>query len=170
LEALGICVIDAGGDTNIPAMAALYKGLGKRVFAVCDKQTLANQKLIEAQVEMAFVHEEKGIEDLVLKNTPEIALARFCTQIKWPEHLLGKFPQPFATPAAALREYFKGTKAEWGVADYLAQCDEHEIPEWFRSIAFCLNLLCDIPAPSLSKTTTSGSDGAVPGAAVYEAD
>jgi putative ATP-dependent endonuclease of the OLD family len=40
LEALGICTVDAGSDTNIPGMAQLYRDLGKRTFALCDKVTL----------------------------------------------------------------------------------------------------------------------------------
>ncbi|MFH1633382.1 MAG: AAA family ATPase, partial [Chloroflexota bacterium] len=39
LEALGICTINAGGETNIPDLAKLYRDLGKRTFAICDKQT-----------------------------------------------------------------------------------------------------------------------------------
>lgn len=143
LEALGICVINAGGETNIADMAALYKGLGKQVFAVCDKQSGINKKLIEEQVDLLLMHEEKGIEDLVLKKTTVEALSRFCNQIAWPEHLLKQFPQPALTPEEALREYFKGKKAEWGIADFLAQCQESEIPEWLRNACLSLRVMCD---------------------------
>lgn len=46
LEALGICTIDAGGETSIPDIARLYKGLGKRTFAICDKQSASNKAAI----------------------------------------------------------------------------------------------------------------------------
>src|SRR6202021_444015 len=39
VEALGICVIDAGTESQIADLAKLYKALGKRTFALCDKQT-----------------------------------------------------------------------------------------------------------------------------------
>ena len=69
LEALGICVIDAGSETQIADLAGIYKGLGKRTFGLCDKQTDPAKADIEAQVERLFMHEEKGIEDLILKST-----------------------------------------------------------------------------------------------------
>src|SRR5690606_37228564 len=74
VEALGVCVIDAGTESQIADVAALYKGLGKRTFAICDKQTAVAQAAIEAQVERLFMHAEKGIEDLILKNTTPAAL------------------------------------------------------------------------------------------------
>src|SRR3546814_11542164 len=77
LEALGICTIDAGSQNSIPDMAKLYREIGKRVFAICDKQDAANKALIEAQVDVLLMHDEKGFEDLVLKNTTEEALKRF---------------------------------------------------------------------------------------------
>ncbi|HEX8011923.1 MAG TPA: AAA family ATPase [Casimicrobiaceae bacterium] len=46
LEALGICTIDAGGATNVPDLAKLYRDLGKRTFSLCDKQTDAQTALI----------------------------------------------------------------------------------------------------------------------------
>jgi len=74
LEALGICTIDAGGEASIPDLAKLYSDLGKETFAICDKQPDEQKALIEAQVEALFMHEEKGLENLVLKNSTEGAL------------------------------------------------------------------------------------------------
>jgi putative ATP-dependent endonuclease of OLD family len=78
LEALGICVIDAGTETQVADLAKLYRGLGKMTFAACDKQSVESKAAIEAQVEKLFMHGEKWFEDLVLKNTTEDALKRFC--------------------------------------------------------------------------------------------
>ena len=77
LEALGICTIDAGTESQIADLAELYKGLGKRTFGLCDKQSAPAKAAIEAQVDMLFMHEENGIEDLILKNTTIEALERF---------------------------------------------------------------------------------------------
>src|SRR3546814_16303377 len=68
-------------------MAKLYREIGKRVFAICDKQDAANKALIEAQVDVLLMHDEKGFEDLVLKNTTEEALKRFAKLVDWPPHL-----------------------------------------------------------------------------------
>ena len=53
-EALGLCTIDAGTDSQIADIAKLYKELGKQVFALCDKQKNKEKRAIEAQAEKAF--------------------------------------------------------------------------------------------------------------------
>lgn len=142
LEALGICVIDAGTETQVADLAKLYQGLGKTTFAACDKQTDEKKTVIEAQVKKLFMHEEKGFEDLVLKNTTEDALKRFCNTMIWPPHLLKKYRDPAANPVAAVEDYFLWSKGNWGIADFLAQCTESEIPEWIRTACLELKKLC----------------------------
>ena len=155
LEALGICTVDADGEKNVPGMAQLYKELGKRTFAICDKQEEANKALIEAQVELVLMHDEKGFENLVLKGTTEEALKRFAKQLDWPPHLAQKFPDAEAQAEAALGEYFAWSKGNLGIADFLAQCSEAEIPEWLRDAARKLKSAC-MPAP------VAGGGGAAP--------
>ncbi len=143
LEALGICTIDAGGEMNIPDLAKLYRNLGKRTFSICDKQTDEQKALIEAQVEALFMHDEKGFENLVLKNTTKDALKRFIKLIDWPQDLQQKYPDPEAQAQAAISDYFGRKKADWGVADFLAQCTENEIPEWLRDACVSLKAICE---------------------------
>lgn len=145
VEALGVCVIDAGTESQIADLAALYKGLGKRTFAICDHQTAAAQAAIEAQVERLFMHAEKGIEDLILKSTTPAALERFADVLDWPPHLAAKYPDPKAQAQAALKEYFGWSKGNWGIADFLAQCNEAEIPQFLRDACLELKNLCDPP-------------------------
>jgi putative ATP-dependent endonuclease of OLD family len=145
LEAMGVCVIDAGSETQIADLGALYKSLGKRTFALCDKQTDAAKAAIEAQVERLFMHDEKGVEDLILKNTTQAALERFSDQLDWPPHLLAKYPDPKAQAVAALGAYFSWSKGNWGIAEFLAQCSEAEIPQWLRDACVTLKALCDPP-------------------------
>jgi putative ATP-dependent endonuclease of the OLD family len=147
LEALGVCIIDAGTETQIADLGALYRSLGKRTFALCDKQTDAARAAIEAQVERLFMHAEKGIEDLILKNTTQAALDRFADQLDWPPHLLAKYPNPKAQAVAALKDYFGWSKGNWGIAEFLAQCSEVEIPQWLREACITLKALCDPPPP-----------------------
>jgi putative ATP-dependent endonuclease of the OLD family len=156
LEALGICTIDAGGETNIPDMARLYRDLGKQTFAICDKQSPDHKTLIEAEVDFALMHEEKGFENLVLKNTTEAALIRFANLIDWPPHLLAKYPDPTSVARTALDEYFGWTKGNWGVADFLAQCDETEVPQWLREACTTLMAAC-APAPADADKAESAS-------------
>ncbi|PWB84504.1 MAG: ATP-dependent endonuclease [Methylocystaceae bacterium] len=158
LEALGVCIVDAGGETDIPGMAKLYRDLGKRAFAICDKQSDPNKALIEAQVELLLMHEEKGFEAMVLKGAMEAALKRFTKVIDWPQDLAQKYPDPEAQAAAALTDYFAKSKGNWGIADFLAQCSEAEIPRWLRDAAVKLKDAC-LPAPA------GGGQAAAPAAA-----
>jgi len=161
LEALGICTVDAGSESNIPGMAQLYRNLGKRTFALCDKQDDANKALIEAQVELLLMHEEKGFENLVLKGTTEDALKRFARLADWPPHLRAKFPDPEAQAAVAVREYFDSSKGTGGIADFLAQCSEVEIPGWLREACLRLKAACTaapVPPPGAVAPAAKGAD------------
>jgi len=164
LEALGICTIDAGTETQIADLARLYRNLGKRTFGICDKQSDEQKALIEAEVEILFMHDEKGFEDLVLKNTTEDALKRFTKLIDWPQHLQQKYPDLESQAQEALSDYFAGKKADWGVADFLAQCSEEEIPQWLRDSCVALKAICE-PAPvgDNGSGTTDASDVAEAG-------
>ncbi len=155
LEALGVCVMDAGSESQITDLADLYKSLGKCTFALCDKQTGEAQAAMEAKVERLFMHEEKGFEDLVLKNTTPAALERFVDGLEWPQHLLEKYPTPKTQLAGALKEYFGWSKGNWGIADFLAQCSVDEIPVWLREACIELKNLCDpppVPTPLTQET------------------
>jgi putative ATP-dependent endonuclease of OLD family len=147
LEALGLCVIDAGTESQVADLASLYKSLGKRTFALCDKQTDPAKAVIEAQVERLFMHHEKGIEDLILKNTTQAALERFADALDWPPHLTAKYPDPKSNAIVALKEYFGWSKGNWGIAEFIAQCSEEEIPQWMREACITLKALCDPPRP-----------------------
>jgi len=147
LEALGICTVDAAGEKNVSGMAKLYSGLGKRTFAICDKQEGDNEAKIRAEVELLLMHEEKGFENLVIKGTTQAALERFAKKLDWPPHILKIYPEPVAQVVGALGEYFAWSKGNWGVADFLAQCSEAETPTWIREAAKKLKEAGTPPAP-----------------------
>jgi putative ATP-dependent endonuclease of OLD family len=159
LEALGICTIDAGGEANIPDLARLYRLLGKQTFSICDNQSDDVKALIEAEVELLLMHGEKGFESLILKNTTEVALKRFTKRIDWPPHLKAKYADAEAQASVALADYFGWAKANWGIADFLAQCSEAEIPQWLRDACVALR------AASTPSSATSSNSDAVPSAA-----
>lgn len=148
LEALGICTLDAGTETQIADLAKLYSGLGKQVYAVCDKQAPNDEAAITAEVDELFMHAEKGFEALVLKNTTQAAIDRFIDAIGWPPHLADKFPNPKADPVSALSAYFAWSKGNHGIADFLVSCEEQEIPEWIRQTCIRLKKLCQPELPN----------------------
>ncbi len=143
LEALGICTIDAGGENNIADLSNLYSSLGKQVFAVCDSQDDTRKAAIEEHVEKLFVHDEDDFEDLVLNNTTATALRRYSDTITWPAHLRNKYPNPEDRISDALLEYFNWKKGNLGVADFLAQCEEPEIPEWLKDVCETMKAICN---------------------------
>ena len=147
LEALGITVLDAGSETQIADLAGLYRALGKETFALCDQQDPAAKATIES-VATLFMHGEIGIENLVLKNSTQQALQRFAGLFTWPPHLKKKYPNTTTNTASALSEYFQWSKGNWGLADFLAQCTEAEIPAWLRDVCVNLKSACE---PPLSK-------------------
>lgn len=158
LEALGICIVDAGGQDNIPGFAGLFRSLGKRLFAVCDRQSDEAKAAIEAQVDELFMHEEAGFEDLVLNNTTIDAMQRFEKMINWPQHILKSHPSPKDCLQECLREYFKWSKGNWGIADFLAECTEDEIPEWIRQTCLSLKQLCELPMQNPEREVQAEAD------------
>ncbi|MDZ7788113.1 MAG: AAA family ATPase [Halofilum sp. (in: g-proteobacteria)] len=138
LEALGICSIDAGGETQIAELGGLYRGIGKTVFAVCDRQSDDAQKKIEGATDTFFMHPEDGVEDLVIKNTTEAAITRFLDTITLPPHLANKYPAPKNKAEIVVYEYLKTYKGEGALSDFLTQCNLDEIPEWFKETCVVL--------------------------------
>ena len=146
LEVLGICTVDAGGEDNIEGMATLYAALGKLTFAACDQQSAGNEAAIRAVVNTLFMHEEASMEELVVKESAESALLRFADIINWPPHILSQHPDPKSDVKVAFEKYFGWSKGNWGIADFLAQCGEAEMPPWVRDTCAALRLQCDPPS------------------------
>jgi putative ATP-dependent endonuclease of OLD family len=156
LEALGVTVVDSGGDGRIADLATLYKSIGKETFAICDKQSPADEAKITGVVKKLFMHNEPGFENLVLKNSDAIALQRFAKALKWPPHLVQKYPDVTKNTVAALGEYFGWAKGNWGAADFLSQCSEAEMPAWIREACKALKAACDSPAPPKAAPVPKG--------------
>lgn len=169
-EALGITTLDAGGDGQIAALGKLYVGLGKTVYAACDKQEAASEANIMAAVTKLYMHGESDIEKLVLKSTTQAAMERFIDAIRWPSHLTTAFPNPKANAGEALNRYFAWSKGDLGLAEFIAQCTEPEIPEWIRQMCSDLHALCQpatppeatVPNPPQQDAAAAEADGAAP--------
>ncbi|MDE2773772.1 MAG: AAA family ATPase [Gemmatimonadota bacterium] len=157
LEALGICTIDAGTETQIADLSALFRSLDKTVYGSCDRQSPQDEAKIKDYVDELFMHPEDGLENLVLKNTSAAALERFADMVAWPPHLAQKYPRLKDDVRAAVGDYFRWSKGNWGVADFLAQCTDDEIPEWLRDCCARLRELA-APAPEQSLAEGDGSE------------
>lgn len=75
LDQLGIAVVDAATDTQVGPISAHFRGLGKTVFAIYDKQpTQETSTAIESQAEHAFESAHSNFEDVLLGGTAPAAL------------------------------------------------------------------------------------------------
>jgi putative ATP-dependent endonuclease of OLD family len=141
-EALGIAVFNARTDNQVAGFGALFRSLGKTVFAVYDKQTdSAQQAQIVASVDHPYEAPTKGFETLLLSETAETALRRFAAQVvadgEWPQHLAAEPPHA-ATPLDdvknALRKYLGWSKGSGGAADLLGICTIAEMPAPMKAV------------------------------------
>jgi putative ATP-dependent endonuclease of OLD family len=72
-----------------------------------------------------------------------------------------KYPDPKADLIASLKEYFGWAKGNWGIADFLGQCSEAEIPSWIRDACLTLKMICDPPPAPLAPGGGGGEAAAV---------
>lgn len=143
-EALGICTIDAGGETKIPHFARFYKDLGKTVFAICDKQRDdQNREKIEQTVEKLFMHDHHGFEQLVLEGTTEAAIERFIEGLELTHSFKKQNLHLRTDRKKELGKYCKQHKGDGDIANFLAQCEEIEIPEWIRNTCKAIKSLSE---------------------------
>lgn len=145
LEAMGVAIICAQGDSQVAPLGDYFRRLGKTVYGVYDKQEPAQGAAIVAAVQHPFESPEASFETLLLTTTREAALRRFGIRLvasgEWPPHLTNKKPTLTSTVAElqeGLREYLTWKKGSAGAADLLSECTREEMPpyvvETLRSI------------------------------------
>jgi putative ATP-dependent endonuclease of the OLD family len=140
LEALGIAAINAGSDNQISPLGAHFRGLGKEVFAVFDRQEERQRGEITANVDHPFESPESGFERLLVNQTAESGLRRFAlglvTRSEWPPHLSAETPteqMPLTELQETVRKYLQWSKGSEGAAELLDCCDIAEMPEFIRN-------------------------------------
>jgi putative ATP-dependent endonuclease of the OLD family len=166
LEHLGVAIINAGGETNVAPLGAFFKGLGKTVFAVFDKQVPAQLAAIVASVDHPFESPMKGFEDLVLNQVPEAALRAYALGVVadggWPPHMTGAGQVPVATtPVVELRKYLKDFfgwgKGEGSVADLLASSSSSaDVPQYVRDALAAITAVVE-PPPAAAALPVAGA-------------
>lgn len=137
---LGISVINAETDSQVGPLGDYYKRLDKLVFAIFDQQDEDARALIESAVDYPFEAPEKGIEKVVLNFSDAAALRRYALQLvsdnEWPTHLSMQIPTADMNDDKikdSLMAYFKWSKGSGGIADFLEQCSESEMPGFIRN-------------------------------------
>lgn len=161
LESLGVAVYDADGETNIARAAEFFRGLGKRVMVICDQQNPQNFADIQQHTEALYMHGETSTEKVVIAQAAMTAKLRFLTALiadgLWKPHMVQLFPNPLEDADNALERYLNDNKGNWAVADFLSQCDNGEMPKFFRDTCFAIRTLFAPlpPTPQLMPGATS---------------
>ncbi|MFV0485542.1 MAG: ATP-dependent nuclease [Candidatus Saccharimonadales bacterium] len=163
LESLGIAVISADSDSQVAPLGKYFKSLGKTTYAIFDKQSAADSALITESVDYPYESQEKGFENLVLKNTSETVLRRYLSQVVgdgvWPQHLgdIDADSAPLKEVKETLGIFFKNNKAESSIADCLCMCAEDEIPQYIRDTLQAIHNTI-VVAPPLPEETESAAE------------
>jgi putative ATP-dependent endonuclease of OLD family len=159
LEALGIAVVDAQSDSKIAALGEYFQKLGKQVFAMCDRQSEANQKIIKAAVPNYYESPEKGFEDLLLKHCKESVLRRYAQKVvdegDWPIRLPNP-PQPtdsLKTLQTSLSDYMTSAKGAGVGAELLAMCSLDEMPPFLKTTLAEVQNIAAPPSPTTLEKT-----------------
>jgi putative ATP-dependent endonuclease of the OLD family len=156
----------------VAGFGALFRGLGKTVFAVCDRQTdAARHAQIVASVDHAYEAPTRGFENLLLNETAEAALRRFAARLvadgEWPRHLAAETPQA-ATPLDdlknALRKYLGWSKGSGGAADLLGICTIAEMPTTVKAVLAAIKGIAEPPPPAATpRGAAAPEEGALAG-------
>lgn len=154
LAALGIAVFNARTETQVAGFGTFFRGFGKVVFAVFDKQNdPAKLAQIVASVDHPYEAPAKGFEALLLNETAESALRRFAAQLvsegDWPPHLASQTPQaatPLADLKSALLKYLTRSKGNGGAADLLGLCTLGEMPATVKTVLAAIKAIVEPPA------------------------
>ena len=152
LDALGIAMIDAESDSQIAPLGEYFKGLGKTVFAVFDKQEADKKSAIVAAVNHPFEAAENGFEKMVLNGTAESALRRYGLSIvsdgNWPSHLTAQKPtteMSLQDLKDTLFNYLQGRKGEGSAAELLSQCSLEEMPVFIVETLTAIQTILEPP-------------------------
>lgn len=135
LEGLGIAIINAETDSQVAPLGDYFGKLGKKLFAVFDKQSEETRTNIISVINHSFEAPEKGFENVVVNGSSETALQRYAIFLsdnnEWPTHLNAIKPTPemnLEELKTSLKEYFRWAKGSGSAADFLNQCSKDEMP------------------------------------------
>lgn len=138
-DVLGIAVINADTDSQVAPIGEFYKKLGKKVFAVFDKQTPGDLEKIKKSVHYYFEAPEKGFENVVLKGVPLKSLHEYVIQLvksgSWATNIQNVFKEntPIEELEQLLKKFLKEKKGSGEASELLALCKKEEMPEFIVS-------------------------------------
>jgi putative ATP-dependent endonuclease of the OLD family len=84
-DLMGVSVFDAGGDNSVPRQGPIFGALGKLAFGFYDKPNSPLPAEVTAKLASftrVWESPEKGIENLLVKQTPIVVTRRFLDEVK----------------------------------------------------------------------------------------
>jgi putative ATP-dependent endonuclease of OLD family len=145
LDLLGVSPFTASGDGDVPRWGPMFKALDKRTYAVFDKQTEERSGQAKADLstfDKYWESPEKGIERLLVNQTPVVVLRRFLKEVSHradcPSEAVA-YRETCADAEVVDLAYavLKARKGDsWGYAAMLFDhcASEEEVPEFFRTL------------------------------------
>lgn len=133
LDTRGWAIFDAQGETNVAAFAGYFRGLGKQVASVFDKQPPDRLAEIVANSDYVFEQPHAGFEDLLLDEVPITAIRSHVDGLisdgGWPTHVA--HPEDASNDAykKAVRKLLSKTKGDRFAADLVAELEEMDFPK-----------------------------------------
>lgn len=133
LDTRGWAIFDAQGETNVAAFAGYFRGLGKQVASVFDKQPPDRLAEIAANSDYVFEQPHAGFEDLLLDEVPITAIRSHVDGLisdgGWPTHVA--HPEDASNDAykKAMRKLLSKTKGDRFAADLVAELEEMDFPK-----------------------------------------
>lgn len=149
LEAMGVAVFDVRSETSIAVFGEYFMNLGKTVFAVSDKQSVAEAAKIKTCVHHHYESPYKGFEDLLLAETDDDMLKEFYTDLinegEWPSHLdEATDDDDIDEIKLALKEYLRWNKGAQGAAELIGMCTaSKQIPKTIRDAFKAIKLIIE---------------------------
>ncbi|MFW2829487.1 ATP-dependent nuclease [Sphingomonas sp. ID0503] len=154
LDSLGWVPFDAGGETAVASFAAFFRGLGKTVATIFDRQNPGAAAAIQLACDRAFEQPYAGFEHL-LRDEVAPAMQRWFVQWlvhegEWPAALAGQVPpdgSPEAVYSAPFLALFKHKKGDDYLTLFFSQCQIGHFPRTMTQILGQLRAMVEAPPP-----------------------
>lgn len=135
LDSLGWVPFDAGGETAVASFAAFFKGLGKTVATIFDRQQDAAREAIEQASDRIFEQPYTGFERLLLAEVQIDMQSWFVQwlvqQNEWPQALINQLPpanSPHDAYSAAFLALLRHKKGDDYLTIFFDQCEVGHFP------------------------------------------
>lgn len=158
LDTAGWAIFDAQGDRNVAGFAEFFRGHGKQVVTIFDKQSQEVRDEIAAHSDLVVEQQYKGFEDMLISEVPPTALKRFAEQLiaagEWPQHVKPPADDTESSFVAAVRDLLTSAKGDLTAAELLSTLAPEEYPATIAAAIQGINALT-----ASAETAEAGAEG-----------